>query len=97
MKTKNYWQISAVSRMMIEYFSGKVYDHTLEYLTDCFVGIESGMQAKMVKFFIDEYFGNYFPPFTNKEYTGVPHIDRLLVEMLERIVEDEEQKERSDG
>ena len=90
---KNYVTIAPVARMLIDYFRGKVYDDTLEQLTDCFVGFKGEMQAKMVKFFIDEYFNFNFPPFTNKEYTGVWHIDNLLVEMLNKINEDLENKE----
>lgn len=96
MKTKNYIKISPVAKMLIDYFKGKVYDDTLERLTDCFVGINGEMQAKMVKFFIDEYFNFNFPPFTNKEYTGVWHIDNMLVEMLNMINEDMENKELRD-
>ena len=96
MKTKNYWELSAASRMLIDYLSDKVYPSTLERLTDSFLGIDSSTQAKMVKFFIDEYFLGDLRAFTNREYTGFWHIDHLLIEMLEMIDADADEKERRD-
>ena len=93
MKTKNYVTIAPVAQMLIDYFNGKVDDYTLEQLTDSFVGITSSMQAKMVKFFIDEYFNFNFEPFTNQRYTGIRHIDGMLVELLKMINEDMEEQE----
>ena len=93
METKNYNHISPVAQMFIDYLKGKVYDSTLERLTDGFVGISNDMQSKMVKFFIDEYFNFNIPQLANKEYTGVWHIDRLLIDLLEMINDDEYEKE----
>ena len=93
METRNYFKISPVAQMFIDYMNGKVSDYTLERLTDSFVGFSSNLQAKMMKFYIDEYFNVNIPPLANKKYTGVWHIDRLLVEMLEMINEDLDEKE----
>ena len=93
MKPRNYKQIPPVAKMLVDYFAGKVDDIILERITDSFVGIDSKMQFMMVKFFIDEYFDFNFPPLTNKEYTGVWHIDNMLVELLNMINEDMEKKE----
>ena len=96
MTPKNYTKLSASARMLIDYFNDRVYDNTLERLTDCFVGFSLDMQGQMVKFFIDEYFCFDFPPFTNQAYTGVWHVDRLLIEMLEMIHADLDEKEKED-
>lgn len=93
MKPKNYEKIDPVAQMLVNHFNGKIEDYTLERLTDSFVGITSSMQAKMVKFFIDEYFNFNFEPFTNPKYTGVQHIDGMLVELLKMINDDLEKSE----
>ena len=93
METKNYNHISPVAQMFIDYLKGKVSDYTLERLTDSFVGISSDMQATMVKFFIDEYLYFNIPTLANKNYTGVWHIDELLIKMLEMINDDEYENE----
>ena len=96
METKNYNHISPVAQMFIDYLKGKVSDYTLERLTDSFVGFSSDMQAKMMKFYIDEYFNFKFPPLANPKYTGIWHIDELLIKMLEMINDDEYENEMLD-
>lgn len=85
MKPKNYENINPVAQMLIDYFNGKVDDYILEQLTDCFVGFTSNMQGKMVKYFIDDFFCFNIPLFKNNRYTGVQHIDDMLVEMVKMV------------
>ena len=82
--------------MLIDYLSDKVYPSTLERLTDSFLGIDSSTQAKMVKFFIDEFEDGFYPAFVNQQYTGYRLVDRLLMKMIQMIQKDDEEKVKSE-
>ncbi len=96
-RSRNYWRVSNAAKMLLDYLSERVDEYTLDRLTDCFVGITDDVQLKMVKFFLDEYFHYSFPAFANPKYTGIQHVDKMLIDMLNWIEDYKRQEELEHG
>ena len=90
----NYSSYSLPARMILRELESSVYESTLKQLADYFSLFNIVVQVKMMSFFMDEFFGFGIPPLMNNQYTGIPIVDKLLMEMVDMICKDIEEKER---
>ena len=60
---------------------------SLYFLTECFRGFSVEMQKAMVNFFLDVYCGRIDGE-TRLSFTGVTHVDNLLLSVLEKMDHD---------
>ena len=62
-------------------------ESSLYYLTNCFRGFSYKMQRRMVESLLDEYHGRINGK-TRFSSTGVDHVDRLLLDVIDKIDHD---------
>ena len=79
--------ISMEAQQFINAMKNGIDKSSLYFLTECFRGFSVEMQKAMVKFFVDVYSGRIDGE-TRLSFTGITHVDNLLVSILEKIDHD---------
>ncbi len=83
----NDFPISEEAKQFINAIKKGIDKSSLYFLTECFCGFSVEMQKAMVKFFVDVYSGRIDGE-TRLSFTGVTHVDNLLVSVLEKMDHD---------
>lgn len=83
----NDFPISKEAQQFINAIKNGIDKSYLYFLTEAFRGFSVPMQKAMVKFFVDVYSGRIDGE-TRLSFTGVTHVDNLLVSVLEKIDHD---------
>lgn len=83
----NDFPISAEAQQFINTIKKGIDKSSLYFLTECFRGFSVEMQKAMVIFFVDVYSGRIDGE-TRLSFTGVTHVDNLLVSVLEKMDHD---------
>lgn len=79
--------ISKEAKEFIETVKPGIDKSSLYFLTECFRGFSDEAQKAMVTFFVDVFIGRLEGE-TRLTFTGVTHIDNLLVGVLEKMDHD---------
>jgi hypothetical protein len=80
----NDFPISKEAMQFINAIKKGIDKSSLYFLTECFRGFSVEMQKAMVKFFVDVNSGRIDGE-TRLSFTGVRHVDNLLVSVLEKM------------
>ena len=80
----NNFPISKEAKQFINAIKKGIDKSSLYFLTGCFRGFSVEMQNAMVKFFVDVYSGRIDGE-TRLSFTGITHVDNLLVSALEKM------------
>ena len=80
----NDFPISKEAQQFINAIKKGIDKSSLYFLTECFRGFSVEMQKAMVKFFVDVYSGRIDGE-TRLSFTGVTHVDNLLLSVLEKM------------
>jgi hypothetical protein len=83
----NDFPISKEAQQFINAIKKGIDKSSLYFLTEAFRGFSVPMQKAMVKFFVDVYSGRIDGE-TRLSFTGVTHVDNLLVSVLEKMDHD---------
>ena len=83
----NDFPISKEAQQFINAIKNGIDKSSLYFLTEAFRGFSVPMQKAMVKFFVDVYSGRIDGE-TRLSFTGVTHVDNLLVSVLEKMDHD---------
>lgn len=81
------YPICKEAQEMINAFKAGIDESSLYYLTDCFRGFSREMQLAMVEFFLDVFCGRMEGE-SWLSFTGVKHVDLLLLSVLDKIDHD---------
>lgn len=81
------YPICKEAQEMINAFKAGIDESSLYYLTDCFRGFSREMQLAMVDFFLDVFCGRMEGE-SWLSFTGVKHVDLLLLSVLDKIDHD---------
>ena len=83
----NDFPISVEAKQFINAIKKGIDKSSLYFLNEAFRGFSVEMQKAMVKFFVDVFSGRIEGE-TRLSFTGVTHVDNLLVNVLEKIDHD---------
>ena len=81
------YPICKEAQRLIDSLRAGIDKSSVYYLTDCFRGFSSEMQREMVVFFLDVLTGRMEGK-TWLSFTGVKHVDLLLLDVLDKIDHD---------
>lgn len=83
----NDFPVSKEAQQFINAIKKGIDKSSLYFLTECFRGFSVEMQQAMVKFFVDVFSGRIDGE-TRLSFTGITHVDNLLVSVLEKLDHD---------
>ena len=81
------YPICKEAQRLIDSLRAGIDESSVYYLTDCFRGFSSEMQREMVVFFLDVLTGRMEGK-TWLSFTGVKHVDLLLLSVLDKMDHD---------